>query len=221
MKRVLTLVGISILITLGIALTYLHGKSILSAPVEQEQAKGASTQWKVYDDQKLGFSIKYLGGLTGNSITGLTIRLPAMQKEDKEGGFVHIFVDERPFVFLPGTFGGPYYFEEHASAPAQADRVLTEKVTLNGMPATKDYWIIYGGAGSWETVINCYTKYNKRTYIISLHRNFVSGVPGQEIDGKKITKEEIVSRALTLMRDFDNKYVKTFDEMLSTFTVRR
>lgn len=186
------------------------------------EAINSSLHWKMHKDQKYGFKVEYLGELIECVEARVCIRLPLEERAIGEKvvgkrAVIRIFVDKKPFVFLGGTFGGRYYFEETPTAPILSNRVFTEEVVLNGIPFRKDYWVVYGGAGSWDTVINCYTEYNGRYYIISLDHNFIWGTPGMEVEGRKITREELVNKALSEMLNDENKYVRMFNEILSTF----
>lgn len=187
-----------------------------------QQGKTSFSQWKIYKNQRYGFKVKYLGEpIKCFNESALSIRLPG-----EERAVIHIFVDKKPFVSLSGTFGGRYYFRENSSDPMLSNRVFTEKVILNGIPFKKDYWIVYGGAGGWDTVINCYTEYKGKYYIVSLDYNFMSGIPGMipesRIRGeekRKITHKEMVDKALREMLNDKNNHVKMFNGILSTFTL--
>jgi hypothetical protein len=170
--------------------------------------------WKLYEDEIHGFRIEYLGELVEYANSEICLRLPL------EEATVHILVDSEPSVLLSGTFGGRYYFEEAPAAPALANRVLSQEAVLNGVLFKKDYWIVYGGAGGWDTVINCYTEWKHCYYIISLHHEFMAGIPGIEVGARRgVTGEQLANEALSRMLDGENEYVSMFNSILSTFAL--
>ena len=131
---------------------------------------------------------------------------------------IYIKVDSIPSVYLPGTYGGWFYFNNKKSTQTQSDIVATKKDTINGMVFTRDYWLVYGGGGSWDAIINSYTKHKDKFYVFSLVHNFLEGMPGIIINNKKSTKQEFIIQGLKRMKDKGNVYVRKYDEMLSSFS---
>lgn len=166
--------------------------------------------WKTYQNLQYGYKIQYPKDFKESSDkTEVTFSLPL------EAASVSILVSQQPAVLFSGTYGGWYSFEEDSEQP---DRVFSHEIVLNNITFKREYWAAYGGMGGWDNVINCYTKYKDKYYIISLEHVFAGGVPGTIIaEGRKLTKEEIIKKALEKMLDEKNEYVRVFNQMLSTF----
>jgi len=171
------------------------------------------SNWKTYESIPLGFKIQYVGEIVKCNYALICIRLPI------EGAWVSITVESQPAVFLPGTYGGWYPYSETLKLLGDGENLISSglalrrRVVYGTTPFVQDYWIIYGGTGAWDTVINCFTIINQIHYIISLNYPFVSGSPESLMD-----KENIIKNTLIQMTATDNPVIKIFEIILSSFT---
>jgi len=180
-------------IVVGGAAWYLSSRQIPppSAALESPMASTApeaTADWPVHTDTANGFAVKYPADFP-----------------------IEVSASKSLSVDLPGTFGGSFNYQEtRPIASSTAGRIASE----NAGNFIIDYWAEYGGMGSWDTVINAWTKNDGRYYIISLNREFISGVPGNTPEA---TETALISKALSNMRDDTDTYVHTFQQILSTF----
>jgi len=174
-----------------------------------------------YHNSIYGFNIQYPGELKERTTDEIVIQLSQVDASQSQQSQVNISVDKKSFVDLPGTYGGRYYFSDNPNSNLMSDRYAVEQDTLNGLIFAKEYWVVYGGMGGWETIINCYTQHQGQYYIISLVHKFISGTPGEIIDDKKIMQQELINEALQTMRDTNNYYVNAFTNILSSFTISK
>jgi len=199
-----------------IALSLVRDLVIAQETLNQSLNKASSYRNSFYE-----FKIEYFGELKEQSDNEIIVKLPYLGESETSQSFVSISVEPRPFVDLPGTYGGRFYFSNDSSSAILSNRHAVEHDTVNGLVFTKEYWFVYGGMGSWETVINCYTKHHGQYYVISLNHQFLSGTPGETINGRKISKKELITNGLKAMHDNNNKYVKAFNAMLSSFSINK
>jgi hypothetical protein len=192
---------------------------IQSIVVGQEVSKQRSKQIGTYYSSLYGFRINYSGKLVERSTGEVLVMLTHLDNGRAKQSYVIVSVSQRPFVDLPGTYGGRYYFSPDSNSEFMSNRYAVEQVTVNKRIFTREYWVVYAGAGSWDTVINCYTKIGQKYYIISLVHEFVSGIPGSVINGRKVSKQEIVDKALKAMHDTNNNFVKAFNSIVSSFSI--
>ena len=167
------------------------------------------------------FKIQYFGELKERSFNDVMVKLPQLEENQPSPSYVSISIDQQLFVDLPGTYGGRFYLNNNPNAALLSNRYAVEHETVNGLVFTKEYWLVYGGMGSWETIINCYTKHQDRYYIISLDHSFLSEIPGEIVNGKEISKQELITKTLNVMHDNSNKFVNTFNAMFSSFSISK
>lgn len=166
-----------------------------------------TSDWKTYtSDYSYGaFEIKYPPNFKVNTTSDGTASLSS--------GNIRIYPwsEQKLSVPLDYTFGGRYTYTENQSLDS---RVFSEKY----LGFTKDYFLAYGGLGSWDMVINAYQYKNGNYYIISWYLGPTLGVPGDTTaNGTKISKQEIINKTLAEMRDQNNENIKVFNQILSTF----
>jgi len=200
---------------------------ILASLLEAEIvfAQGALNQLlnkaRSYHNPSYGFKIRYFGELEEQNPKQVVIKLPKFEEDQVPQSYITISVEKQPFVDLPGTYGGRLYLNTDSPSALLQDRYVVEHVVINGLAFIKEYWLVYGGMGNWDTVINCYTKQNGRYYVISLHYPFLSGVPGKVVNGRKISKGELITKGLKAMHDNNNDYVQAFNTVLSSFSINK
>ena len=178
-------------------------------------------QFRTLVNRAAGFTVQYQGTLIERGQNEFLIKLQQPGSAGNGEGRVHIFVSQQPFVYLPGTYGGRFYFETDKTPNTAADHVRGDSVTVNGIRFARDYWAVYAGMGQWETVDNCYTIHGGRCYTISLTRNFKTVMPGQTVNGTRTTKEQLRSSLIGKMRDTSNVNVKSFNELLKSFSITK
>ncbi len=194
----------------------------LSIPSAYSQTgKTGEGKLQTLSDRPAGFTVHYQGTLIKKNQGEYLIDLSGPANAEHSGGRVHIFLSRQPFVYLPGTYGGRFYFETDKTPNTAADYVRGDSVTVNGIRFARDYWAVYAGMGQWETVDNCYTIHGGRCYTISLTRNFKTVMPGQTVNGTRTTKEQLRSSLIGKMRDTSDVNVKSFNEILKSFSITK
>lgn len=173
------------------------------------------SDWKTYRNKEYRFRIKYPKNFIEYGERKVSFPL-------EKSSSVTVFVDKKLSVPLSGSYGDRYPFEEHPKAAVLSNRTLSQKLILNDIVSKnditfkRDYWVVYGGMGNWDIVINYYTKRKDSYYMISLEHSFSGDVPGMVTrGGKKITKGKIINEILNKMPD--NDYERIFNQMFFTF----
>ncbi len=207
MKRILSLSLISSV------MFFLLGESLVA---QTKQVSARETH--VYVDSSYGFKVQYAGTLVQKNRDEYVIQLPSTSTRSNSGGEVHIFVSQQPFVYLPGTYGGRYYFPNDGTDRTSSDRVPGDSVIVNGQSFARDYWAVYAGQGQWETVINCYVFHNGQYYVVSMLHNFLTGMPGEIVNGTRITKKQMRASLIEKLHDPANAYVSSFNQVLESFS---
>jgi len=192
---------------------------IQNVAIAQQSVHQSLNKVSDYHNSVYRFKIQYSGKLTERSTNEVVVELPQFDSSKIERSYVTISVDQQPFVDLSGTYGGRYYFNQKSNAQVLSHRYATEQDTVSGFAFTKEYWLVYGGMGSWDAIINAYTKYENHYYIISLTHSFLTEKPGEVIDGRKISEHELINKGLELMHNEKNKYVDAFNSILSSFSI--
>ncbi len=167
------------------------------------------------------FTFNYKGTLVKRGDNEFLIELPEAANKGNGGGRVHVFVSRQPFVYLPGTYGGRYYFDADKQPGVFSDYVHEDSVTVSGLKFARDYWAVYAGQGQWETVDNCYAFHDGQYFTISLTRDFQTGMPGAKINGVFRSKQEMRASIMERMRDTNNVSVKGFNQILRTFSISK
>ena len=185
------------------------------------QNKGAEgTKCSSYINNSLGFKVGYEGTLIQRSKNEYVIKLPAsVNSLAISRNEVHIFVDQRPFVDLPGTYGGKLYLDGPESSRLMKNRIYVDTTGSDSVKFIREYWVVYAGMGAWECVTNCCTQNADRYYLLSLVNDIIAGKPGEIIDGKKLTSEELKAKLLGEMQDTLNVMVQEFNRIVRSFEI--
>ena len=180
-----------------------------------------SAKSNVYVSRSNKFMVQYNGTLIQKSKNEYEIKLRADEELSNDRNEVHIFVSERPFVYLPGTFGGKYYFADNPNSVLAEDRIPGDSMTFNGIKFARDYWAVYAGQGQWEAVINCYGFHGGKYFVLSLGHAAFTGMPGEEINGIRVTKQQMRTKLINALRDTTNNIVRSFNQILGSFSVTK
>ncbi|HUI30285.1 MAG TPA: hypothetical protein VLX91_08705 [Candidatus Acidoferrales bacterium] len=164
------------------------------------------------------FKIQYYGTLIRRSKDEYVIKLQGPSNERNE---VHVSVSQRPFVELEGTYGGRLYLDIPESERLMKNRVYVDTTMSDSLKFVREYWVVYAGMGAWECMINCYTQNAGEYYTFSLASDVSSRKPGEEVDGRKLTTEEISEELLGTMRDTSNVTVEQFNRIVGSFEIGR
>ncbi len=194
---------------------------LLGTTAFAQKNKTAGSGLNVYASPTYGFKVQYQGTLAESNKSEFVITLPSSTAQSGNAGKVRIFVAQRPFVYLPGTYGGKYYFSGNNTGITASDRVRGDSVDVNGLVFARDYWAIYAGMGQWETVINCYALHDGQYYVVSLSHDFVTPKPGEVINGSRVTKHQISASLIGALQDSTNGYVKSFNHILESFSLTK
>ncbi len=193
---------------------------LLGRTVNSQTKKASGRQFNVYTSNTHGFTVSYDGTLVQRGNDEYVIK-PAASNGTNDRNEVHIFVTQRPFVYLPGTYGGRYYFDAGKNPNTNSDYVSGDSVTVNGLRFAQDYWAVYAGMGQWETVDNCYALHNGHYYTISLTRDFKTAMPGEKVNGVAASKTQMRAGLIEKMRDSTDVYVKSFNQILKSFSITK
>ena len=178
----------------------LYDKSDDITLISQETA-----DWKVYRNEEYGFEFRYPKNmlLTSESVNEWQLSFP-----NQNDIYINLLIDKQLSVNLPGTFGGrlPYTSSQKPT--------YTESYKIGNLLGKIDYWIVYGGAGSWDRTINAYFQKDDLYYILSLYWPFNAYPEGE---GKQ---QQIIDERLNEARQYvgsSNQYLRIFHLILSTF----
>ncbi len=188
--------------------------------VNSQTKEASSRQLSVYTSGAHKFTISYNGTLVRESNDEYVIKQVASDGMINRNE-VHVFVTQRPFVYLPGTYGGRYYYDPSKRPSTSSDFVRADSVTVNGLRFARDYWAVYAGMGQWETVDNCYALENGQYYTISLTQDFKTAMPGEKVNGVATSKSQIRASLIDEMRDSTSANVKSFNQILRSFSITK
>ncbi len=189
--------------------------------VSQETVPKAASEVKLFKDNALGISFPEIGKVEKIVGAGYRMVLGSSDKISGNSPVARIFVSNEPFVDLPGSYGGRLYINSPAAGRLLKERVFVDTVRIDSIGFTREYWTVYAGMGAWETVINCYSLQSGKYYIVSFSHD-VSGVkPGEFVDGKQITAQEVKARLLKSLRDSTNTAVQQFNQLVTSFRIDR
>ena len=184
-----------------------------------QQLKDQSSSVKTVANKSFGFSFKTAGEVVREDSATYLIKFSSLSGLNGSTPYAYVSVSNEPFVYLPGSYGGRYFLNQNVQPNLLTNRLLTDSIAANGMKFRREYWAVYAGMGTWEAVVNCYALQKGRYYIISLVQDVQSGKPGEVVDDKKLTKEEIQSSLLDMMQDPTSSSIKQFNQILYSFSV--
>ncbi|MGB9773150.1 MAG: hypothetical protein ACP5JH_00980 [Bacteroidota bacterium] len=185
----------------------------------QQPKDQISSSVKTVTNKSFGFSFKTAGEVVREDSATYSIKFSALSGLNGSTPYAYVSVSNEPFVYLPGSYGGRYFLNQNAQADLLIDRLLIDSITVNGLKFRREYWAVYAGMGAWEAVVNCYTLQKDRYYVISLVQDLQSGKPGEVINDKKLTKEEIQSSLLHMMQDATSSTIRQFNQILYSFSL--
>ncbi len=194
----------------------------LLGTVSFAQSKDTASKANIVNaTDSLGFTVHGGWPVVREGAGEYLIKLLRAERDTGPVNEVRIFVAEQPFVYLPGTYGGRYYFNHDVHSRLGESRVPGDSVIVNGVGFKRDYWAVYAGQGEWETVINCYAYHDGQYYVISLGHDSMAGKPGEFVNGSRITKQQMRTRLFNSLRDTTNDYVRSFNQILGSFSLTK
>ncbi len=134
--------------------------------------------------------------------------------------FAEMSVSDRPFVDLPGSYGGRLYFDRPDAKRWLSNMVLTDSIVSGQLKFRREYWTVYSGMGAWEGVINCYAKVKDRYYVLSLTRDKRLGKPGEVVNGRPLSAAGLKEALLAGMRDTSDVEVQAFNKLLTSVKIQ-
>jgi hypothetical protein len=187
---------------------------VLSAQAVTAQTKRSAN---VLENNSRRFRIRYEGTLVEQSDTDYSVRFPSLASKTGGGNGAHIFVSQRPFVDLPGSYGGRLYYDSPEMQGQLQNRVYIDTTGTYPTKFRREYWTVYAGMGAWDCVTNCYAEKEGEYYILSIVREMMSGKPGQQVEGRQLTSEELKASLLKKMQDTTDTVVHQFNSLVDSF----
>jgi hypothetical protein len=181
----------------------------LASMANSQTTMTAQKESNLFRDEALGISFAKTGSIQKVDESTYSITLSS-----EPSAIASVSVSDRVFIDLPGSYGGKYYPDE--SSAFIKNRVLVDSVQVGQYLYRREYWMVYAGMGTWENVINCSRQEGNQFYIVSLTEDKDFGKPGEFVDGKQVTKEELQMRLLPLMQESNNIVISKFNEFLSS-----
>ncbi len=169
----------------------------------------------IVTDHTLGISFLQIGSLTGSSSGGYTIVLQSASGSIRQAT-VQLSVSPKPFIELPGSYGGRKYIGDKTSRPLLKNVVAIDSVPVNGVDFRREYWVVYAGMGMWEGIVNCYASVRGQYYELSLNTGIAAGKPGEVFDGTEMRASDLALRVANILRDENEMVIRQFNTVLSS-----
>ncbi len=167
----------------------------------------------------LGISFAKVGTVVQHDSSTYNITLLSSGTSPVQSAIAHVSVSDRLFVDLPGSYGGRVYFDSPSAAMLFKNRVMVDSVNTGQQNFRREYWVVYAGMGMWDSVINCYVHQKGRYYIVSLVQDKPIGKPGEIVEGKPLTAEELKLKVVSSLQDTTNSIVDEFNKLLYSFQI--
>jgi hypothetical protein len=170
-------------------------------------------------DEALGIAFRPIGAV--QKTDSITYSMSELSSALPPGGSAtaEVSVSNRPFVDLPGSYGGRLFLDMPPASRILRSRVFVDTVLTAGYAFRREYWTVYAGMGMWEGVINCYAYTGGRYCIVSLIQEIPMGKPGEHVEGSPLTGEGLNARLLSFLRDSTGDLVSRFDGLLSSVQI--
>ena len=201
------------------AATALLAWASASVSVAQNQFAEAALADSIVGDQALGVSFLRVGDVKKHGENGYAMSLQSLDGRIKQAT-AGVSISPSRAVDLSGSYGGTVNPDDPAAASLLKNRVKVDTVTAGGLQFRREYWAVYAGMGAWEGIIHCYAFNNGQYDVLSLNAGVILGKPGDDVDGEKMTTEQLQARMVTILSDSHEPVVKMFNDLLSSFQVR-
>lgn len=167
-------------------------------------------------ESSLGISFKNIGTVQMIDSTSYSIRLSPEKNTSASPVYVYVSTSEKPYVDLPGSYGGKLFLDGTTPAKLLQNRVFVDSILIDNKSFRREYWTVYAGMGMWEGVIQCSRFENGRYYMVSMVQDTPLGKPGESRNGKVITSEEIKAMYLKTLSDTSDVMVQKFTTLLGS-----
>ena len=191
--------------------------NIVNSQIIPEEQKNQNNH---VTDDVLGISFVKVGTVVQLDSSTYSINLLSSDGSPVQSAIAQVSVSSRLFIDLPGSYGGRVYLNSPSAAKLLSNRVMVDSVNTGNQSFCREYWEVYAGMGMWDCVINCYEKEKGKYYVVSLIQDKPIGKPGEIVNGKKLTAEDLKLKAVSTLQDTTNTIVKKFNQLLFSFQVR-
>ena len=171
------------------------------------------------EDRALGISFAPVGAVAKSADATYVMTILQSPGSPGTSSVAEVSAGDRPYVDLPGSFGGKLYLDSPPAQRILGSRILVDSLASSGLEFRREYWTVYAGMGMWEGVIDCYARAAGRYYTVSLVQEAPLGKPGEDVDGKPLAAEEIRARLLASLRDSTGDVVSRFGQLLSSLQI--
>ena len=169
-----------------------------------------------FEDNVMGVSFAPIGRVTKPDDATCAMTILPVSPSSSAGTIAEVSVSSRPFVDLPGSYGGRLYLDPAPASGIQRANVRVDSILVSGLMFRREYWAVYAGMGMWEGVVNCYARAGGRYCVVSLVQEMRAGKPGEEVLGKRLNAESIRAALLSSLRDSTAEPVNRFNQLLSS-----
>jgi hypothetical protein len=173
-----------------------------------------------FHDDVLGIAFAKIGTVVKVDNSTYHILLQSSENSPVHPAVVQVSTTDRLFVDLPGSYGGRLFFDSPSASQLFQNRIFADSVNTGQLNFRREYWVVYAGMGMWEGVINCYTQKGGEYYVVSLIQNLSVGKPGEEVDGKPLTFENLKGKVFQSLHDTTDVIVNEFTTLLTSFQVQ-
>jgi len=194
--------------------------SALATPglAQVEGTRSSTPGDKTIQDSALGIAFVENGRVEKHTSTGYTIAFQGADATMRDAT-AQILVTTKPFVDLPGSFGGKLYLDTPEAKRLSKDIVKVDSVVVGSLHFRREYWAVYAGMGAWEGVINCTASGNSEYYVLSLHVDLSLGKPGEVQGGGKLDVDGLEKRAVGILSNPESPVIREFQTMVLSFRV--
>ena len=191
-------------------LSITNGQNILSSQQDINN--------RVFDDH-LRISFAKVGTVSHVDSSTYKITLSSSNTPSGQSAIAEVTSSDRLSIYLPGSYGGRMYLDSQTASSFFLNRVLVDSVNSGQQKLRREYWAVYAGMGMWDCVINCYTEENGKYYTVSLVQEKPMGKPGEIINGRPLTADELQLKIVSSLQDTTNITAKEFNKLLSSFQI--
>ncbi|MDZ7288580.1 MAG: hypothetical protein ONB44_02250 [candidate division KSB1 bacterium] len=194
---------------------------LISSPFANSQQVGpdVKSKEKMIHDKILGISFAEVGKTQPIDSTGYSMVLIADKTGTGKTAMAYVLTSDQLFVDLPGSYGGRLFYTSPEAHHLLKNRILVDTVKTNFTQFVREYWTVYAGMGMWECVINCHTQKAGKYYLVAMIQDRAFGKPGEVIDGKRLSAEELQKGLLRSLQDTTDVAIQQFDRLLASFRI--